>query len=114
MCHSRHFCNSTSAFEEPSGMWLARCMAPLGLVLVAGQIALAANPALPPAIRTMQRSFTVPFQLDPLDPAGSEPREVQLHVSEDGGKTWIVCGTARPDDTEFHFRAPQEGEYWFS
>jgi hypothetical protein len=94
-------------------MWLARCKAPLGLVLVAGQLALAASSALPPAIRTMQRSFTIPFLLDPLDPAGAEPREVQLHVSEDRGKSWNVSATARPGEMQFNFHAPQDGEFWF-
>ena len=94
-------------------MWLARRTALLGLVLVAGQIALATVIALPPIVKTMQRSFTIPFGLDPLDPAGAEPREVQLHVSEDRGKSWHVGATAQPDELQFNFRAPQDGEYWF-
>jgi len=94
-------------------MWLARCMAPLGLVLIAGQLALAADAPLPAAVRTMQRSFTIPFGLDPLDPAGAEPREVQLLVSDDGGQSWNIAETACPDELQFEFRAPQDGEYWF-
>ena len=39
---------------------------------------------------------------------------MELHVSEDGGKTWHVCATALPNEAQFNFHAPQEGEYWFA
>ncbi len=41
-------------------------------------------------------------------------REVQLFVSEDGGRSWNVAATARPDEMQFSFHAPQDGEYWFA
>ncbi|MBL8826189.1 MAG: hypothetical protein JNM18_04335, partial [Planctomycetaceae bacterium] len=39
--------------------------------------------------------------------------EVQLHVSEDRGSTWKLSSRVAPDQREFKFQAPHDGEYWF-
>lgn len=83
------------------------------VVLALGQLALAAEPSLPEPIKTNQRSFTIPFDLQEVNPHGGEARELRLHVSLDGGKTWAVAAKAAPGDGQFEFSAPDQGEYWF-
>ncbi len=43
-----------------------------------------------------------------------QPVEVQLHVSTDQGAKWEPAGRVKPDKGGFVFRAPHDGEYWFS
>jgi hypothetical protein len=99
----------------------------LGLALVLGSVApgsvsvsvaVAAPPApadrstRAPTIYHKNRSFRIPFNVDPSD----RPRlsEVQLWVSEDSGFTWKLNGHANVDRPSFTFRSPRDGEYWFA
>jgi hypothetical protein len=54
--------------------------------------------------------FTIPFQLAP----DSNVVEVQLYASSDSGKTWTLAGRQRPDQQQFAFEPPTDGEYWLS
>jgi len=56
--------------------------------------------------------FSIPF----APPASVYPRvvEVQLFASEDGGRSWRFAGRTDPSRKYFTFRAPRDGEYWFS
>jgi hypothetical protein len=94
-------------------MWCKTVFWHLVWFAVAIPAAAAADAPLPEIVKTSQREFCVPFDLD-LDTAGPQPREVQLHVSEDRGQTWKLCSTVKPDRHSFQFIAPQEGEYWFA
>jgi hypothetical protein len=47
------------------------------------------------------------------DQNGPQPVEVQLHVSEDGGKHWEKAAVVDPSAKSFIFRAPHDGEFWF-
>ena len=93
----------------------------LGLCLVLGFVApgrpaSAAPPSQPRAPRPLiyhkNRSFRIPFNVDPAD--RPRLREVQLWVSEDTGYTWKTVSRTTPDRPSFTFRASRDGEYWFA
>ncbi|MCA9239415.1 MAG: hypothetical protein KDA37_04415 [Planctomycetales bacterium] len=58
----------------------------------------------------------VVFQIPFAPPADVYPRavEVQLYVSDDGGRNWNLISRADPGQKHFTFRAPRDGDYWFS
>lgn len=60
-----------------------------------------------------KQSFRIPYHIDPMVAAQLKPKEVQLHVSNDHGKTWEQSATAEPSITHFRFSAKTDGEYWF-
>lgn len=63
---------------------------------------------------TRQTSFTIPFHVRPVKQPDQKAIEVQLHVSEDNGTSWQLYSRQHPSATNFHFRAPGDGEYWFA
>lgn len=79
---------------------------------------------LPPLVDAQRKPPQVPTQVTRMvvfsipfaPPADVYPRavEVQLYASEDGGKTWNLISRADPSQRHFTFRAPRDGEYWFS
>jgi hypothetical protein len=69
-------------------------------------------PATDP-ISTDDREFAIPFLVEPFDAQGEPLAWVQLHVSEDHGRSWRLEEEARPEKGSFTFRAPRDGEYWF-
>ncbi|HEY5312577.1 MAG TPA: hypothetical protein VIK18_08655 [Pirellulales bacterium] len=75
---------------------------------------LLADTSLPEAVKTSQREFSIPYDLDAWDPGGEKPVAVQLHLSEDHGVNWRVYSKAPAESGAFDFRAPQLGEYWFA
>ncbi|HEX3658793.1 MAG TPA: hypothetical protein VHV55_23575 [Pirellulales bacterium] len=75
---------------------------------------LSADTSLPEAVKTSQREFSIPYDLDDWDPTGEKPVAVQLHLSEDHGVNWRVYSKAPAESGAFDFRAPQLGEYWFA
>ncbi len=58
-----------------------------------------------------QPAFVIPFQVDPLI---DSPIEVQLFVSQDGGRTWTLAARELPTVQRFSYKAPQDGMYWFT
>ena len=70
-------------------------------------------PEIPAAIYSRQRVFSIPFKIEQPAPGGVQPRGVQLHVSEDQGRTWRVAEQLPPTADRFPFRAERDGEYWF-
>lgn len=91
------------------------------ILLAAGQAAHAAPPANEPAgqsgpiaTATRQTAFTIPFRIEPTATPSARPVEVQLHVSTDQGATWSPASSVRPERGSFVFRAPHDGEYWYS
>jgi hypothetical protein len=65
-----------------------------------------------PTIYHKNRSFRIPFNVDPAD----RPRlsEVQLWVSDDSGFTWKPNSRTNVDRPSFTFRASRDAEYWFA
>lgn len=55
--------------------------------------------------------FSIPFSVEAL---AANVVEVQLLVSVDRGTTWHPYARQLPADKAFRFRAPRDGEYWFS
>jgi len=65
-----------------------------------------------PTVATRQTAFAIPFQVN--QSAGqSQPQEVQLYVSGDGGRNWFLYTRENPAAGKFRFRAGTDGEYWF-
>lgn len=73
-----------------------------------------AEVAGPEPILTRQTEFSIPFRLAPPNAPDQAPVEVLLGVSVDQGRTWSLATTVKPDQKVFPFRAPHDGEYWFS
>ncbi|HEY1785057.1 MAG TPA: hypothetical protein VGG30_05880, partial [Pirellulales bacterium] len=71
-------------------------------------------PAAPQPVYTRQGVFSIPFRIDGMQSDGPQPAEVRLFVSEDLGLKWRGEGQVKPDQKSFGFRAPHDGEYWFS
>ncbi|MDA1054954.1 MAG: hypothetical protein O3C40_31410 [Planctomycetota bacterium] len=67
-------------------------------------------PGLKPWI-SRQTTFNIPFS---VDLSRGMPREVQLFVSQDAGKTWHFYGRQVPTAKSFPFRAAGDGEFWFA
>ena len=63
---------------------------------------------------TRQNAFTIPFRIEPAQNPSQQPVEVQLHVSTNQGATWELASRVKPDKGAFVFRAPHDGEYWYS
>jgi len=89
------------------GLWVVLAM---GL----GALAFAAEAPLPAPIPSRQTLFGIPFRIDTSNPRLPPPRAVQLYCSKDLGVTWDLYGTVEPSAGSFLFRAPADGEYWFS
>lgn len=81
------------------------------VVLKTPMDARAAEPDVTP-IATRQTAFSIPFKVDRT--AATPPEEVHLHVSPDRGGRWDLYDKVKPDRGSFVFRAPHDGEYWFS
>jgi hypothetical protein len=59
-----------------------------------------------------QRAFKIPFQVDPND---RRIQQVQLHVSEDQGRSWNQYASLSPIDQRFfHFQTNRDGVFWFA
>ena len=67
-------------------------------------------PVLKPWV-SRQTTFNIPFT---VDLSRGMPREVQLFVSQDTGKTWHFYGRQVPTAKSFPFRAAGDGEFWFA
>jgi len=96
-------------------MWLS----PIAQLFVWGAAGFqvgAGSPAstLPEPIATRQTVFAIPFLIDTAVDPSREPVEVQLWVSSDRGARWEIHSKVRPSQRHFVFRAPADGEYWFS
>ncbi len=63
---------------------------------------------------TRQNAFTIPFRIEPAQTPSQQPVDVQLHVSTNQGTTWQQAGQVKPEKGAFVFRAPHDGEYWYS
>ena len=93
------------------------------LLALIGSVAGAA-PESPPAAElpasgpmvasTRQNAFTIPFRIEPAQTPSQQPVEVQLHVSTNQGTTWEQAGQVKPEKGAFVYRAPHDGEYWYS
>ena len=87
-------------------------LATASLILLAGFVGLAhaQTPAIPKKFHNDLR-FNLPFQLGDADRAAL--REVHLYVKH-GAENWVCVEKALPTKKAFSFKAPQDGEYWFS
>ncbi len=105
-------------------MWLTRLVSMLAIVSAAAS-SLAQAPPLPPqAVAQPPSSGRIPTQVTRMvvfsipfaPPADVYPRavEVQLFVSDDGGRNWRLVNRANPSRKQFTFRAPRDGDYFFS
>ena len=84
----------------------------LGLSLVLGPLALAADPdSKEQVVAYNRRTFKVPVTIPAKDVA--RLKEVQL-LSAMGGGDWEMVGTTSPDRPYFLFTAKTDGQYWFA
>ncbi len=88
-------------------------------IVAAALIGWAAGPAAAQApkgpIYTNRPGFSLPVRIDDRDRA--ELRELRFYAKALQGSRqneWVCLETASPTKTKFGYRAPQDGEYWFS
>ena len=96
--------------------WTVRCLrvsvllAGLGL----GGTAMAQAPAagqLPKMTYTKNTIFHLPVQMD--ERTRANVREICLYVKSGSGD-WVRQETGLPSMTQFNYKVPRDGEYWFS
>ncbi|MBC8357048.1 MAG: hypothetical protein H8E66_34185 [Planctomycetes bacterium] len=87
-------------------LWVWCVILAFSLVGAAG----ADTPALKPWV-SRQTTFNIPFS---ADLSRGVPREVQLFVSQNAGKTWHFYGRQIPTAKSFPFRAAGDGDFWFA
>jgi hypothetical protein len=66
----------------------------------------------PRKIYTNRTAFKLPLQVEERE--RDRLQEVQLYVKNGPGGAWALKESVAPSQKEFIFRAPQEGEYWFT
>jgi hypothetical protein len=64
-------------------------------------------------VATRQNVFSIPFTLKSADQERN-PGEVSLYVSGDLGQQWALYQRQPADAGRFHFRAGQDGQFWFA
>lgn len=100
-----------------ASIWIGLAVALAANAWAAPPTAPQSAPRLPNPEFTRQNDFTIPFRLAPPKAAPGQsappPAEVQLHVSEDHGRTWQLSAKVAPDLGRFAFKAPYDGEYCF-
>jgi len=109
---------SGGLFRDGTGRTLT-AMAALWMIAAAAFVAMdreldAAEPGpLPSAVRTRQRTFSIPFSLPKPSSADAAPRQVVMDASRDLGATWQTVGQVAPSAGAFTYTADADGEYWF-
>jgi hypothetical protein len=89
-----------------------------GSLLLVSSAGLPITQAQAPASAPVAKSYinkgvlSLPIQIDPRLQAGL--REVQLWVKDNPAHPWTFNQRAMPSQSEFRFRAPHDGEYWFT
>ena len=96
--------------------WTVRCLSALILMsgIVLGGSALAQSPTatqLPKMTYTKNTIFHLPVQMD--ERTRANVREVCLYVKSGSGD-WVRQETGLPTMTQFSYKVPRDGEYWFS
>lgn len=90
---------------------LSAMLALAGLLCAQG-VAFAAN--APQPIATNKTRFRIPFKIEAAALQRLNARELQLHVSKDGGVTWELAQVLSPESAKFEYQAPADGEYRFA
>jgi hypothetical protein len=86
----------------------------LGLMCLIARGQTAPPAARPQPIAWRERVFFIPFHVRPAGNPQETPTPVRLFVSAARGRTWASASSADPRMRSFVFKAPGDGEYWFS
>ncbi|MBS0205291.1 MAG: hypothetical protein JSS49_20500 [Planctomycetes bacterium] len=70
--------------------------------------------AAPQPIATNKTRFRIPFKIEQAALLRLNARELQLHVSKDGGVSWELAQALPPDGAKFEYQAAGDGEYRFA
>jgi hypothetical protein len=70
--------------------------------------------AAPQPIMTNKTRFRIPFKIEPAALQRLNARELQLHVSRDGGVNWELAQALPPESAKFEYQTSGDGEYWFA
>jgi hypothetical protein len=104
---------------------LVGCLLPSALLLLGSTVQAQTLPPVPAAAATASATPAVPakmqftnkqqfrLKIDLGDAERQRLREVQLYV-KGGQEGWTCKETAEPNKDFFTFRAPEDGEYWFT
>ena len=99
-------------------MWLAPLVQVLLLAAAAppagGQPPAAAPVSSVPIFYSREARFAIPYHLNRPARTARELAEVQLYFSTNGGGAWQFYSKVDPTSGRFLFRAPSDGEYWFT
>lgn len=69
-------------------------------------------PSMPTKKFMTKSVFYLPVKVD--DRVRSTLKEIRLYVKDDPNKGWLLQDKVAPTQTYFTFRAPRDGEYWFT
>ncbi len=87
---------------------LALCATPAGSMFAQSERAQNVNDDT--IVHWPRLDFVIPFN---VDLTGQAPREIQLEVSENGGRSWKLDSSGDVRTKQFHFKAKADGEYQF-
>lgn len=99
---SRRWC------RRPFVALLALCLSPTATLLAQPERAGSANDDN--LVHWPRLDFVIPFN---VDVTGQAPREIQLEVSDNGGRSWKLDSSADVRTKQFQFIAKSDGEYQF-
>lgn len=79
---------------------------------LAGPAAAADQAPAPKKVYTNRTAFKLPLRVDEKD--RERLQSVELHVKTVPGGSWALQASVPPTQTEFVYKVPQDGEYWFT
>ncbi len=95
-------------FRRSAMAVLALCASPTSSLFAQSERAQSANDES--LVHWPRLDFVIPFN---VDATGQAPREIQLEVSENGGRSWKLDSSGDVRTKQFHFKARVDGEYQF-
>jgi hypothetical protein len=93
-------------------IWLMAMMLPALVLSTRTGYTQAPSPTGVRKIYTNRTAFKLPLQVEERE--RGRLQEVQLYVKNGPSAPWTLKETVTPSQKEFIFRAPQDGEYWFT
>lgn len=104
----RRFTAARGWFRQSAVAVLALCAPTTSSLIAQSERAQSANDDS--LVHWPRLDFVIPFN---VDVTGQAPREIQLEVSENGGRSWRLDSSGDVRTKQFHFKAKVDGEYQF-
>jgi hypothetical protein len=105
---ARRWSSIRRLFHRSAAALLGLCVSPAANLL--GQTERTSSANEDTLVYWPRLDFVIPFN---VDVTGQAPREIQLEVSDNGGRSWKLNSSADVRTKQFQFNAKSDGEYQF-